>query len=209
MLIGSLLSNPLMFVMWVVAIVLAITIHEFSHAAAAFYLGDPTGKNAGRLTINPLAHLDLMGTIFLFFVGFGWGKPVPFNPYNLKNQKWGPSLVALAGPASNLVMLICVGLIMRFVYPSLGLGYENALFNFLYLLLIINTLLMVFNLIPIPPLDGSKIILALIPDSMTDFKMNFQRYGIFALIVLVFFGGEFLSGIFNFFINLINNLFIL
>ncbi|MDD4606930.1 MAG: site-2 protease family protein [Patescibacteria group bacterium] len=209
MLISSLLSNPLMFVMWIVAILLAITIHEFAHAAAAFYLGDPTGKNMGRLTLNPLAHLDLTGTIFLFFVGFGWGKPVPFNPYNLKNQKWGPSLVALAGPASNLIFLILIGLIMRFVYPFLGLGYENALFNFLYLLLIINTLLMVFNLIPIPPLDGSKVLLAVIPDSMADFKINFERYGVFVLIALVFLGDGILTGIFDFFINIIHNLFIL
>jgi len=208
MLILSLFQNPLMFVIWVVAILMAVSIHEFSHAAMAYHLGDPTAKDAGRLTLNPLAHLDLVGTLLLLFVGFGWGRPVPFNPFNLRNKKWGPTLVALAGPASNLVCLIFFGLILKFVYPLLRLGIENALFQFLYLLILINTILMVFNLIPIPPLDGSKFLLAVLPDSMVEFKIKLQQYGFFILLALVFFGRPILNALFQFFISLIDKLFI-
>lgn len=117
MLISVLFSNPLAFLMIAVAILFALSLHEFFHAWAAFVLGDPTAQKEGRLTINPISHLDPLGTLLLFLVGIGWGKPVPFNPYNLKDQKWGPALVSLAGPASNLTVALLVGLTLRFIGP--------------------------------------------------------------------------------------------
>ena len=130
--INLLAQDPMLFFAAAAAIIIALTVHEFAHAAMAYSLGDPTAKEEGRLTLNPLAHLDLWGTILLFLAGFGWGKPVPFNPYNLKNQKWGPAYVSLAGPGSNLGMVIIFSLVLKFIYPAIGLGPENALFQFLY-----------------------------------------------------------------------------
>ena len=202
--INLLAQDPILFFAAAAAIIIALTVHEFSHAAMAFYLGDPTAKNEGRLTLNPLAHLDLWGTILLFLAGFGWGKPVPFNPYNLKNQKWGPAYVSLAGPGSNLGMVILFSLILKFAYPALGFGPENALFQFLYFLILINGILMVFNLLPIPPLDGSKLLFAILPQSLDNVKIFLQRYGFFILIGLVMFGGFFFSSLFGIVINSIN-----
>lgn len=193
-----------MFFAWACALVIAITVHEFSHALAADSLGDPTAKLQGRLTLNPLAHLDLFGTLLLLFAGFGWGKPVPFNPYNLRNRKFGPALISLAGPASNLVLVIVFSLILKFLYPLTGLGSDNALFYFFYTLILINAILMAFNLIPIPPLDGSKLLFAILPDSMDNIKETLQRYGFMILIFLVIFGGGILSRLFYFIIGLID-----
>jgi len=196
------------FLFLIIILIFSIVIHEVSHGAMANHLGDPTAKYAGRLTLNPLAHLDLVGTLLLLFVGFGWGKPVPFNPLNLRDKKWGSTFVSLAGPGANLVCLIFFGLILRFVYPLLGLGIENALFHFLYLLILINTVLMIFNLIPIPPLDGSELLLTILPDSMLEFKMMLRQWGIFILLALVFLGGSILVSLFQFFSSLIDKLFI-
>ncbi len=115
MLIQILFENPVLFLIIATAIIFALAIHEFFHAWMAYYLGDNTAKDQGRLTINPLVHLDPFGTLLLFIVGIGWGKPVPFNPHNLRDQKWGPALVALAGPASNFGMAVTLGLILRFI----------------------------------------------------------------------------------------------
>lgn len=191
--IERLFQDPIYFLITAVSIVIAISVHEFAHAAMAYYLGDPTAKNEGRLTLNPLSHLDLWGTILLLVAGFGWGRPVPFNPYNLKNQRWGPALVSLAGPASNLVMAIILIIFLKFIYPLLNLAVGNALFDFLYFLIVINVVLMAFNLLPVPPLDGSKLLFAVLPASMENVKEFLQRYGLFILIGLVFFGGIFLS----------------
>ncbi len=199
MIITLLFQNPIMFFAWAVSLVVAISIHEFSHALAANSLGDPTAKLQGRLTLNPLAHLDLWGTLLLLFIGFGWGKPVPYNPYNLKDRKIGGAIISLAGPFSNLVLVIIFSLILKFIYPLLGLGYENALFYFLYTLIIINAILMAFNLIPIPPLDGSKLLYAILPDSMDNVKVILEKYGFMILIAVVFLGG----GIINTFISFV------
>lgn len=183
---------------------IAISIHEFAHAFAANYLGDSTAKLQGRLTLNPLSHLDLWGTLLLLFVGFGWGKPVPFNPYNLKNQKFGPAIISIAGPVSNLILVIVFSLVLKYIYPLLGLGYENALFYFLYTLIMINAVLMVFNLLPIPPLDGSKLLFAILPESMDNVKIFLERYGFIILIALIFFSGNLLSRFFYLIIGLID-----
>jgi Zn-dependent protease len=203
MIISLLFENPIMFFAWVVSLVIAISVHEFAHALAATSLGDPTAKLQGRLTLNPLSHLDLWGTLLLLFAGFGWGKPVPFNPYNLKNQKLGPAIISLAGPFSNFILVVIFSLILKFIYPLLGLNYDNALFYFLYTLIIINAILMVFNLIPIPPLDGSKLLYAILPDSMDNVKETLEKYGFVILIILVFFGGSIFNRLIYYVINLI------
>lgn len=194
--INFLFKEPILFVAWAAALIVAISFHEFSHAFAAYKLGDMTAKDQGRLTINPMSHLSLLGTVMLLVAGFGWGKPVPFNPYNLKNQRWGPVLIALAGPASNLLLVIVFGLLLKFVYPLLGLGPENALYYFLYVLVLLNAILMAFNLIPIPPLDGSKVLFALMPDSMVGVKNFLQQYGFVLLIAFVVVGSPVLTFIF-------------
>ncbi|MBU4298419.1 site-2 protease family protein, partial [Patescibacteria group bacterium] len=143
MLIELLFSNPLIYLMVAIAILLGFSIHEYSHAQAAYLLGDPTAKLQGRLTINPLAHFDPIGTLLIFIIGFGWGKPVPFNPFNLRNQKWGPALVGLAGPLSNFFMALFVGLLLRFfLFGNPGLVFFFSIFVWL------NLILGTFNLLP-------------------------------------------------------------
>ena len=203
MIISLLFENPIMFFAWVASLIIAITIHEFAHALAATSLGDPTAKLQGRLTLNPLSHLDPWGTLLLLLAGFGWGKPVPFNPYNLKNAKVGSAIISLAGPLSNFILVVVFSLILKFIYPLLGLGFDSALYYFLYTLVLINAILMAFNLIPIPPLDGSKILFAVLPDSMDNIKEVLERYGFMILIMLVFLGGGIFSRYIYFVINII------
>lgn len=193
-----------MFFAWAVSMIFAITIHEFSHALAGTLLGDPTAKNQGRLTLNPLKHMDIWGTLLMLFVGFGWGKPVPFNPYNLKNQRIGPAIVALAGPFSNLILVVIFVLLLKFVYPLTGLGEGNALFDFLYTFILINALLLSFNVIPVPPLDGSKLLFALLPPSAENVKMFLDKYGFFVLIGLLLIGGSLFSRYFYWVIGIID-----
>lgn len=180
MLIQILFENPVLFLIIAMAIIFALAIHEFFHAWMAYYLGDNTAKDQGRLTINPLVHLDLFGTILLFIVGIGWGKPVPFNPYNLRNQKWGPALVALAGPASNFGMAVTFGLILRFVeIPNPYLVFFLSFFVW------INLILGIFNLMPVPPLDGSHIFFTLFP-SLENTKASIQGSFLFLIAVIFF-----------------------
>ncbi len=164
-------------------------IHEYAHGWAADQLGDPTARNAGRLTLDPRAHIDMWGTIImpimlLLFSGgsfmFAYAKPVPYNPYNLSNQKWGPALVGVAGPAANLIIAIMFGILVRFLPVS---TFSLLLGVIIYA----NLLLMVFNLVPIPPLDGSKILFAILPDSMQQFKINLERYGFIILLFFIFY----------------------
>lgn len=196
MIIELLFTNPVIFFAWVVALLIAITVHEFAHATMAYYLGDPTAKYTKRLTLNPLAHLDLWGTLLLLFVGFGWGKPVPFNPYNLRNKRYGPALISIAGPMANLAIIVIFGLILRFIYPLTGLGAGNALYTLLSVIIALNAILMVFNLIPIPPLDGSKLLFAILPSSLDHIKAVIEQYGFFILIALLLFAGSVFSYLF-------------
>jgi Zn-dependent protease len=186
MLIDLLFLSPFLYLMVASSILFGFTIHEYSHAQAAFSLGDPTPKAYGRLTINPLAHFDPFFTSLIFIFGIGMGKPVPFNPLNLKNRKWGPALVALAGPTSNLMMAILAGLTLRFLeIQNLGL------ISFLSVFTWINLILAIFNLLPIPPLDGSHILLALPIFSERTKIFLFQNslfLFIFALLFMWFFG---------------------
>lgn len=165
-----------------VSIIFALSIHEYSHAQMADFLGDHTAKYQGRLTINPLAHLDPLGTLLLFIAGFGWGKPVPFNPLNLRNQKWGPGLVALAGPFSNFLMATTVGLSLRFLEIS-----NISLVVFFGIFVWLNILIGVFNLMPIFPLDGSHILSALFPRFSGKIQAFIFQYSLFVLLGVIMF----------------------
>lgn len=162
MFINIFLSSPSLAIVWVVAIFLSLTIHEFSHALIGSLRGDKTAEREGRLTLNPFAHIDLFGLIPLFLFGFGWAKPVPFNPYNLKNPKWDSVMIALAGPFANLLLAIVASIGFRLAFWNLDEG--NLLTIFFFLLIILNLFLMFFNAIPIHPLDGSKLFFALFDD---------------------------------------------
>lgn len=185
------MTNLIQLLFFFIIIIPSAIIHEYAHGWAADQMGDPTARQAGRLTLNPKAHIDLFGTILMpillvLFSGgtfiFAYAKPVPYNPYNLKNLKWGPALVAVAGPASNLIVAFICALLVRFLPIS----------NFVFILSLIvyaNILLAVFNLVPIPPLDGSKVLYAIIPNTETGlrFKMVLQRYGFIILLFFIFF----------------------
>jgi Zn-dependent protease len=186
----------------VVAIMLLVglPVHEFSHALAAYRLGDGTAKLFGRLTLNPIAHFDPVGgsLLALTFIGsaatggalgFGWAKPTPVNPLNLEGGRRGEAIVAAAGPVSNLVLAIAGAIPFRFMLANPQLGDQNSLiFQVLFLFIEINLLLMVFNLIPIPPLDGSKVMFAFM-DRRTEYQVRpfLEQYGFFILIAVLFF----------------------
>jgi Zn-dependent protease len=207
MLLSLLFTDPLYFVTWTLAIIVGITVHEFSHAWAATIQGDRTPEQTGRLSLNPLAHLDPLGTIMLLFVGFGYGKPVQFDPHQLRYRRFGPALVGLAGPLSNLIMIIIFGLAIRVLVFHAGLDGGNLLIMFLTNLVQINVILMVFNLFPIPPLDGSKVLFAILPHSLYEFRLKLEQYGPFILLGLLIFAQGMFSSVFNFFLNLVGRIF--
>ncbi len=184
--------DPTILLFIIIVIIFSVIIHELAHGYVAYSLGDPTAKYAGRLTLNPIKHIDLFGSIILPImmallpggIIFGWAKPVPINPYNFRDQKWGSLKVALAGPATNFFIAVIFGLIIRISHLSPDLSFTH----FLSIIVFYNFLLAIFNLIPIPPLDGHWILFQLIPDRFSKLKMVLQQYGIFILIFLIFFG---------------------
>lgn len=173
-----------------VAALLCITFHELSHGFVAWKLGDPTAKEQGRLTLNPIKHLDVVGFLMMVFVGVGWAKPVPVDMRNFKNPKRGMAITALAGPVSNfllaLVTLVICSLMYRLV-PSWDLPVLTVFF-FLCNMAILNVGLGLFNLIPISPLDGSKVLFSLLPDSIYYTILRYERYVMILLVALTFFG---------------------
>lgn len=183
--INYLFTNPLLFIVYMLALLTAITIHEFSHAWMADYLGDPTPRLQGRLKLNPLVHLDMFGIIFLLLFGFGWGKPVPFDPYNLKNPRKDAALISIAGPISNLILAtilaVCLFL-LKFV--NLQLIYTIGSL-FLIPIISLNVILAIFNLIPINPLDGFKIVGGLLSDQQAHEWYQLERYGMLFLLLLI------------------------
>jgi Zn-dependent protease len=177
----------------VIILIFSVVIHEVSHGAMAYWLGDPTAKYAGRLTLNPVAHVDPFGSIILPFLLIiinspmliGWAKPVPYNPYNLRDQKYGPALVGAAGPGSNLIVAVAFGLIMRGLD---AIGFYNPQLNMFFgIIVLLNVLLAIFNLVPIPPLDGSKILYAVLPDSAYKIKVFMEQWGMMLLLIFILF----------------------
>jgi Zn-dependent protease len=210
----------------IIVLLFSAIIHEYAHGYAAWLLGDDTAKDAGRLTMNPMAHLDPIGSVLLplllvlskvnFF--FAWAKPVPYNPYNLRDQKYGDLKVALAGPGSNLLIAIFFGLLARFVPLAngqkiviieaffagdsqnwLGLLHGSlfsGIFAFAVIIVFINLSLMFFNLLPVPPLDGSKVVYTFLPYHLKEKWLRFETFSLPLLLFLSFFG--FLSFLFYF-----------
>jgi len=180
---------PSLLISRILTLIIALTIHEFSHAFVADRFGDTTARNAGRLTLNPLKHLDVFGSLMLLLVGFGWAKPVPVNPYALRRRSDSALMwVSLAGPASNLLLAILAGLVLRFrLVPWTASGsFLPSAAEFLFTFLSINLLLMLFNLIPLAPLDGEKVLSFLLPAKMQEGFAGIQRYGPILLMVLLF-----------------------
>jgi Zn-dependent protease len=180
------LPSPAELLLSLPAVLWAITFHEFCHGYVAYRLGDPTAMNSGRLTLNPLAHLDPIGALMLLIARFGWAKPVPIDPRYFKNPRRDMVLVSLAGAAGNILTATVVGLLMRVLPRAVLLNY--AALNFLVLMVFINLGLAVFNLLPIPPLDGSKILYVFLPPRWLETYYKFERYGMMILMILVIFG---------------------
>lgn len=184
--INYLLTNPLLFLVYIVALLLAITVHEFSHAYAADHLGDPTPRLAGRLKLNPFVHIDPFGLIFLFMFGFGWGKPVTFDPYNLRNPRKDAAIISLAGPFSNFVLAIVLSVVLKsFIFFRLP-PFETIGYFILAPIISLNVILGVFNLLPIHPLDGFKIVGGLLSEHQARDWYSLERYGFIFLLMLIF-----------------------
>ncbi len=183
--------------------ILSSILHEFFHGWTADKLGDPTARYAGRLTLDPRAHIDAWGTIFmpllLFTLTngrflFAYAKPVPYNVHNLRNKKWGPALIGIAGPLANLGLAVVFSVVFRLLVgvPSVS----PVMLSFIADIVYANVLLMFFNLVPIPPLDGSKILLAVLPDSLSSVRDAFEKYGVWILIIFVLFVFKYLYPLF-------------
>ena len=182
-------TNPIIALAFIAGLVLGITIHEASHAFVAYRLGDPTAKLAGRLTLNPASHLDLIGTLALLIVGIGWGKPTPFDPFNLRNIKRDSALISVAGAVSNFILAIILSIPYLLFYFTGNLSLTiNSIYQVISIIIWLNLILGVFNLIPVHPLDGFKVLAGLLPrDWYYDFIQT-ERYGIFILLFLLITG---------------------
>lgn len=179
-------QNPFEFLIIAGLLVAALCIHEFSHAFVADHLGDPTPRLAGRLTLNPLAHLDPIGTFLLFFVGFGWGKPVPIDPFNLRDVKRDSALISFAGPASNLLMAVGSSALLRLANYIPIISFNAFIFEIISLFIYWNIILAIFNLIPVYPLDGFAVVGGFLPKKYYYDWMELRHYGVFFLILLIF-----------------------
>lgn len=171
----------------IIILLMSVVIHEVSHGYAALLQGDHTAEYEGRLTLNPLKHIDPIGSIIVPIITtiagfpFGWAKPVPFNPYNLKSQRWGELFVAIAGPISNIIIALVFGLIIRFGLTSL----PPAFISLSILVVLVNLGLAIFNLIPVPPLDGSKVLFSILPLRFQSYRQTLERYSFLLVIVLI------------------------
>jgi Zn-dependent protease len=205
-------------IFYIAILIMSVVIHEVMHGFVAEYFGDKTARHAGRLTLNPLPHLDLFGSILLPAVLvlshspflFGWAKPVPYYPDNLSNRKWGTVAVAAAGVLANLFIAIIFGIIIR-VAPSFGMAPYNPLapspfYSITFMIVLVNLALAIFNLVPIPPLDGSKILFSVLPYSFYSFFRVLERYGILILLVFIIFFSDSLFPILAFLFHLVTGL---
>jgi len=180
------------FIFAIIILIMSVVLHEVSHGYAAYALGDPTAKYAGRLTLNPLKHLDIFGSVilpvFTYLTGgfiLGWAKPVPFNPYNLKNQRWGPAIVGAAGPLTNLLVALIFGAIVHFNETLVFL--PASFFQLAGLIVLVNLQLAILNLIPIPPLDGSRFFSAFLPWRWQHIQYTLERYSFIFVLIFIFF----------------------
>lgn len=197
----------------ILILIFSIVIHEFAHGWMADTLGDPTARYMGRLTLNPIPHIDLIGSVllplFLLISGagfiVGWAKPVPYNPYNLRDQKNGPALVGAAGPASNLLVALIFGIIIRLLTFQ-GMPMDSSIVSLMGIIVFFNILLAIFNLVPIPPLDGSKILFYFLPYSMHEAREILERNGILFLFLFIIFGFRLILPIIYFLFSIITGL---
>ena len=184
-------------IFYILIVLFSVVIHEVSHGYMANILGDPTAKMQGRLTLNPLKHLDPLGSIILpallYFTGapvIGWAKPVPFNPYNLGAGKWGPAIVAIIGPMANVIVAVFFSILIRL---NISFALVPAVFNDLSILIVsLNIVLAIFNLVPIPPLDGSKVLFSALPYKLRYIETFLERYGLFLIVIFLFWGINFI-----------------
>ncbi len=189
----------------IIILIMSVVIHELSHGYVAELLGDPTPRLQGRLTLNPLKHLDFFGSFIVPIITsmagftFGWAKPVQWNPYNVKNKRWGELMIALAGPLSNIFIAIVFGIIIRFFGHSLSIPFITIVSY----VIVINIILAVFNLIPLPPLDGSKVLFSILPLQFVQIREVLERYSIFFFLILIFFLWRFVQPIIPFIFRLI------
>lgn len=189
----------------IIILVMSIVLHELSHGYVADLLGDPTPRLQGRLTLNPFKHLEFFGSLVVplitSLVGFtfGWAKPVQWNPYNIKNKRMGEFLISIAGPASNIVLALVFGMAIRFGFDLL----PQSFLTIATYVVIINIVLAVFNLVPVPPLDGSKILFSIIPARYAQFRENFERYSIFLILIFIFFLWRYIEPVIPFIFRLI------
>jgi len=202
MLLSLAFTSPLLFIAILLAIVIALTFHEYAHAYVAYRLGDPTADRMGRMTLNPMSHIDPVGFLMILVAGFGYARPVPFNPLFLRHKKRDPVLIGFAGPAANMIMATVFVLALKYLAPSLG--GSNLLVSFLFFAAYINVNLAIFNLIPVPPLDGSKALLVFLQGpKWTNLRIALETRGpiiLLTLIIIDSIGGIGLfSRLFNFF----------
>jgi Zn-dependent protease len=183
------------FIFSILILIFSVVAHEVAHGYSAYLQGDNTAKYAGRLTLNPIKHLEWFGSFILPVMSYllggfliGWAKPVPFNPYNLRNQRWGEALVAIAGPVTNIFIALIFGLFLRFGASSAS----EALIHISALIVLMNLVLATFNMVPIPPLDGSKILFSILPDSLYHIRESLEQYGTTILIFFIFFLWQYL-----------------
>lgn len=190
----------------IIVIAFSAILHEVAHGLAARSLGDKTAEYAGRLTLNPLAHIDWYGSILmplmLWLISggrflFAYAKPVPYNPYNLKNQQWGPAYVGIAGPATNLLIAAVMALAVRV------LGFDSVYGGFFLRVVIINVSLAIFNLVPLPPLDGSKVLFAFLPARYDRLKYQLEKNGMILVFIFIFFGAQILYPVIDWVIQLL------
>ncbi|MDO8487089.1 MAG: site-2 protease family protein [Candidatus Curtissbacteria bacterium] len=185
-LISAIVQNPLIGLSMIIGLVAGITIHEASHAYVAYRLGDPTAKLEGRMTLNPMAHMDPVGTVALLFIGIGWGKPTPFDPFNLRNIKRDSALISVAGAASNFALALALSIPYLIAYWFQMLSPTiNTIYLYLSPVIFFNVVLAVFNLIPVAPLDGFKVLAGILPREWYADFMQMEKYGIFILLLLL------------------------
>lgn len=198
-------------IFYIVVLIISVVIHEVSHGFMAEYFGDQTARFAGRLTLNPLKHLDLFGSVLLpvFLILshspflFGWAKPVPYNPNNLSNKKWGTIAVASAGILANFSIAIIFGIIIRL---TSHLSLPEGFYFITSIIVVLNLALGIFNLVPIPPLDGSKILLSFLPESAFSFALAYEQYSLILLIIFIAFFSNYLFPVLSFLFTLITGM---